>query len=521
MLLSAAQTPRVTLSRTTTQCAAPLPLALLCVARVNLAGPVRRYEDMSESLPLQHANQPSKGDRMGWMVPAFMAPLFLWAGLRTLFGALFGVGGTIDGIGGAVFTMAGGGLLALAVTIRNQTQERFDLRSREPTRPWLWRKDWASSRVVSDDGTGLRILWVFTILWNLMSLPVLLGAAKHAIFFAWMFPAVGAGLLIWVIRATLRARRYGTAVLILDTLPGVIGGTLAGTVHVPAALEPRSGARVRLNCSVGSGDHSKETWEEEHPIESEGVLTGSAGAVFPFSVTIPYGLPSSNPETQNVSWRLDLMAEASGIDFRTSFEVPIFETPDSSPEIDARVASPPPASPAEVVSEQPEHIDDASRIRAARVDGGIDLYFPALRNPGSALAVTGAFFFWCFIALMMGVGAELHWLIFVPLLVLPGLLLLWAVFDTWLASVRLRVQEGCLQRRIRFLGAGYSQTFQAEAVEDFEIVFRARMGKTALYDLRVKRHDRFARTLVRGIRGKRLAERIQDWIRRAFAGEAL
>ena len=105
--------------------------------------------------------------------------------------------------------------------------------------------------------------------------------------------------------------------------------------------------------------------------------------------------------------------------------------------------------------------------------------------------MTGAFFFWCSVSLMLGFGLELHWLIFVP----PGLMLLWAASDSWLGSVRLRVRDGHLERRIRVLGLGYSQVFRDETVDDLEIVLRARMGSTALYDLRVKRHDRFTRTL--------------------------
>jgi hypothetical protein len=50
-----------------------------------------------------------------------------------------------------------------------------------------------------------------------------------------LFPAVGAGLLVWAVRATLRWRKFGSSTFEMTTLPGVIGGPLRGTIHTAAA----------------------------------------------------------------------------------------------------------------------------------------------------------------------------------------------------------------------------------------------------------------------------------------------
>jgi hypothetical protein len=55
-------------------------------------------------------------------------------------------------------------------------------------------------------------------------------------------------MLAWTARQ-LRARaRFGRSVLELETLPGVVGGYLAGTICVPALLDAPEGVRLELEC---------------------------------------------------------------------------------------------------------------------------------------------------------------------------------------------------------------------------------------------------------------------------------
>ena len=102
--------------------------------------------------------------------------------------------------------------------------------------------------------------------------------------------------------------------------------------------------------------------------------------------------------------------------------------------------------------------------------------------------------------------------IFIPLLLLPALFILWATIDSALASVHVRVRVGNLRRRLRYLGVGYSQDFPAESIEEVAILFRARMGKTALYDLRLKRHGRFSRTLLGRAGGREVAPTFDSYV---------
>ncbi|MBW2448274.1 MAG: hypothetical protein JRG83_20460, partial [Deltaproteobacteria bacterium] len=186
---------------------------------------------MADLLPVSDPAPPS-GDRLAWFVLGAMGLLFASLGVRIL----FGTDALADRIAGSVFTVAGLGMLGFSGWLRRTGLERYELRRRDPARPWHWRQAWLSGRIESDARRDNVTLWVFTVLWNLMSLPVWLGMAGAAIFFAWIFPAVGLVLAFVVVRASLRARHYGASTLIMQSVPGVLGGRLQGEVHATSAL---------------------------------------------------------------------------------------------------------------------------------------------------------------------------------------------------------------------------------------------------------------------------------------------
>ncbi len=211
-----------------------------------------------------------------------------------------------DAIGASLCLVGGAATLVGGTWVRRRTLERHALRLRDPDRPWLWRREWAEGRIGSTARGDAMATWLFTVLWNLLSLPVLLGYAKHAIFFAWIFPAFGAVLLVAALRLSFRARSAGRSVLVLETLPGVIGGDLrAALLDGPDAPDLLG----RLTCSRAVFDSEEELWRDERRVAPERI-----------AFEIPDDLPPT--EEHEVTWRLELRAER----YRVSFEVPIFET---------------------------------------------------------------------------------------------------------------------------------------------------------------------------------------------------
>ena len=280
--------------------------------------------------------------------------LFLFPfGVAGISGVLVGAKRAIDGnihdaaaplLVGSVFTLvAGAGYTALLLG-RRKLQEQEQLKTRHPDQPWLWRPDWATGQIRDGMRAALWGSWLFSALWNLISVPAAVLAVRQAMqlgnraaYVALVFPAVGVGLLVWAIRNTLRFRRDGISVLELSTLPAVIGHSLIGRVRASSLLQPADGFDVSLSCvrrvtsQTGKDDSTTETilWQEEKRVRGElnrdprGMAT-----IVPIGFQIPGDVRGSDPTVSNdyVLWRLTLSAAVPGVDYESVFEVPVFRT---------------------------------------------------------------------------------------------------------------------------------------------------------------------------------------------------
>ncbi|MDQ1259850.1 MAG: hypothetical protein QG643_1674 [Pseudomonadota bacterium] len=110
----------------------------------------------------------------------------------------------------------------------------------DPSRPWLERRAWADNQIRSGKRLEVVVTWCFAALWNLFAWPVAAASLPQH----WRqdhWPAVGAlgallaaglGLLVWAVRATRDARRFGDLRLVLDPFPGAIGGDFGATLDL-------------------------------------------------------------------------------------------------------------------------------------------------------------------------------------------------------------------------------------------------------------------------------------------------
>jgi len=288
--------------------------------------------------------------------------------------------------------------------------------------------------------------WIFAALWNLVSVPAAVSGVRAALnagnrvaLIALLFPAVGVGLLVWAVRATLRYRRFGVSQLDLATLPGVVGHALEGTLRTPEGLRPVEGFRVVLTCirrvTTGSGDDrsTSETvlWQEEQRVDGTGVT-------IPVAFAIPADAAPSDPgqASDGTLWRLDVTADVPGVDYAASFEVPVFRTaesarPRTNPERAVAARSGVPAG-----YQQPP----GSPIQVSTTRRGTEIYYPRARNPGAATGLT----------VFLGIWVAVIWatvrfdapLILPVVLGLFGLLLLIAVLDQWLTVTRVTAGDG-------------------------------------------------------------------------------
>jgi len=158
-------------------------------------------------------------------------------------------------IAGLAFGGFGAGLLALiTMASRNKTREDA-VRTQHPDEPWLWREDWASGRVRNTGKATAWFLWGFGILWNLISTPMafflpeeIFEKGNTAALLGLLFPLVGIGLIIAAVRKTIQVRKFGNCLFIMDRVPGILGGEVAGALTLPRGLPGANTVTLKLSC---------------------------------------------------------------------------------------------------------------------------------------------------------------------------------------------------------------------------------------------------------------------------------
>jgi hypothetical protein len=424
----------------------------------------------------------------------------------------------------AIFALAFGGVgiggIAVVLANRGRAEEAVAREARNPTSPWLWREDWAARRMTDSTRSGMWGAWAFTALWNLISIPSAVLAVRESIakgnylaLVALLFPAVGLGLLVWALRATARYRRYGVSTLELTTLPAPVGHALEGLVRTPPGLRPPDGFQVTLRCirrvTRGSGRNrsTSETtlWQEERRVPAGGVGVAIA---FP----IPADAAPSDPGrgSDRVLWRLDVAADVPGVDYASSFEVPVFRTS----------ASEQPRTPAETAVadafalpanyRQPA----ASRIQVTTTRRGTEIYYPRARNPGMAAGLTAFGALWVGATwLAAALGAPI---IFPIVFGAFGVLLAVFVLDAWLTVTRVTVGDGRVTVASGWLAPSRERVVPAGEVSDVTTRIGAQAGGTVYYDVTVLTTAGKRVAAGRGIRDKREAEWLAATIKAAL-----
>jgi hypothetical protein len=221
--------------------------------------------------------------------------------------------------------------------------------------PWLARPDWASGRIRCSWRKGMIGGWVFAGFWNLVTAPTMfflpeevLEKGNNLALLGLVFPLVGVGLLIAAARTMLRRRKYGTSVLEMTRVPGVVGGRLEGRIQTGLRHGTAAAVRLSLTCvnrirrGTGSNRSTQERilWQEESGAAPGSLGAGPSGATIPISFVIPFDCRATD-HTQHgdtIHWLLGARADLPGVDFDARFEVPIFRTAQSSPDAPAGAA---------------------------------------------------------------------------------------------------------------------------------------------------------------------------------------
>lgn len=248
-------------------------------------------------------------------------------------------------LGGAF--LAGGGAYVIYARRSVREHEAEERRRQQfPREPWKWRKEWLGPAIASKDAAGVGLHWFLAVMVCGISAPAAYGIltkpdVPKPAYLALIFPVIGVWLLWQAVYKTIQWRKFGRTSFLPTSLPGAIGGYLGGVIQVPARVALEKDARLTLRCvrrvTTGSGKNRRTTettvWEREERIPAEKWQTGPGGTDIPVLFHIPAGQPATDLEVPDnqVVWRLAAQAAVPGVDFETTFEVPVFETGETAP----------------------------------------------------------------------------------------------------------------------------------------------------------------------------------------------
>lgn len=230
------------------------------------------------------------------------------------------------------------GVLGFAFVYRQNKarEQRLNLVYDDTPRPWLYREDWAAGVVEPNDGqrigsAAIAFMICLGIAVSIFALRDWRNKPGEPVLYLAFALVGGIGLysLYQLMRCIAVRRRFGKSVLRLATVPGKIGGKLAGVIMAPMAVASSERIRVRLSCveRYSDGDGGSESTI----FKQEATITRTLAADDPGRVGLPvlFDIPASALETDlddTVIWKLTVSAKLPGIDYHDEFVVPIFRT---------------------------------------------------------------------------------------------------------------------------------------------------------------------------------------------------
>jgi hypothetical protein len=285
-----------------------------------------------------------------------------------------------------------------------------------------------------------------------------------------LFALVGLIILGGAIYLTVRYKKFGRSYFELETLPGCIGGWLAGTVRTKASLRDAESVRLALRCihreTRGRGKSprtiERTLWEDVQTLTGKLAIDRDGGNAVPVAFRIPGDCqPTLDRHPEVIIWRLRIRAAMPGADYAADFTVPVFaerQPDDFVPQAEPRAATLR-ASRALVVA-----LDDPQIEISVNAAGLKRFVFPAARNRKLALLLT------LFAAIFGGVGigtAVGRAPVFIPIvLIAVGLIVAIPAVIYWFRHVELFVDRHGIERRWRMLGFAAQRTIAAnELVE--------------------------------------------------------
>jgi len=424
------------------------------------------------------------------------------------------------GLFGLIFASAGLGVMFLAVWARKKSKRDAELKALHPDQPWLLRDDWAAGRIKSSVSAQVTMYSIMAlafcsigVMYVFLALPKELHNGNYKALIVLIFPAIGIGFLIAVVRAMLARRRFGDCFFELAQVPIPLGGALEGMIQTGARIRLEHGLHLKLSCIrrvvSGSGNNRsvQETvlWQDEKVFKTEADLPepepGRSG------IPVFFKLPANQPEciargNEAIIWRLGAKAKMAGPDFSATFDVPVFQVAGAAV---AEADEPDPTASLQMPVEELRR-DEHSKIKITDGAGGREFFFPAARNPGTAFGIT--FFFLVWTGFTLAAYLLFRSLFFEIVFTMVDVLIFFGCLNLWLKSSRVTIDSSGVRAVNRWFIFSRARNFSAGDIGGVETKIGMTSGNQAFYCLQLALRAGKNTTVASGIASKPEA----DWL---------
>lgn len=255
------------------------------------------------------------------------------------------------GLFGVLMAVIGGGFFYVAYVGAPRFLGRLDSdREKYRDRPWLNNRQWRARRIVHSTRYTAWFMWFWCIcwwailgfLWSVnkdLLIADLRGPWDQAIPSALPFAAGIIGLL-FAVSLSWRRWRYGDAVLLIETLPGYLGGRfqgrvlarLAGRLTDPVGLILSCGRVTRERVASSSGGFetvivTDTLWIDRQQLRPSQTIYSRGRVALPVRFDLPVDQPESGhiADDPQIVWKLEVdPASAKDGSLKCEFQVPVF-----------------------------------------------------------------------------------------------------------------------------------------------------------------------------------------------------
>ena len=402
---------------------------------------------------------------------------------------------------GTAFTVFSLGFLAMTWWTLRQGQtmaRRMDVHTGQP---WLWREDWTARRAGESTPQIAVALWIFAVIWNSITIPMALAVWRQfpmspVVAIAVLFAGIGLVLLGSALVSTLRRRKFGRSFCTFDRLPIEPGQSFSGTIEHRGTQVPDAGYLLVLSCVNRVTTHngrSRSTstevlWQTEQRLSGALAAPSPAGMSLPFTFEIPADALSSDLSNRDdaIVWQLEATAELPGIDYKATFDLPVFATADAfaahfaarRDEAAARELSP-----------------DAHATITPLPAGGIELRVAPHRDMSAfTVFILFATIWFGAIALIWQFGAPLF---IAGLFAIVGLVILFMAVDFFAGKSTVSVDRAGVRATHSLFGIKKTKTVPANDIASIAAKVGGHVGNHPYFDVEARLKDQTSQTLAR------------------------